>query len=164
VDDMTLREMTVDDLDRVVEVQREAAVVALAHIFPQDRHPFPTERVRARWAAEIADPAIDCFVVVAPDGGVGGFAATHDEEFMHFGTALAAWGSGLAGQAHDAVLAHMRDRGRSRAWLRVLEENHRARRFYERRGWTPLAERSASPHAPYPALVHYERDLGGDHS
>jgi putative acetyltransferase len=159
---MTLREMTLDDLDRVVEVQREAAVVAFAHIFPQDRHPFPTARVRARWATEIADPAFDCFVVIGPDGGIGGFAATHAEEFMHFGTALVAWGTGLAGRAHDAVLAHMHDAGRSRAWLRVLEENRRARRFYERRGWTPLEERSASPYPPFPVLLHYERDLRGD--
>ena len=51
-----LRPLARDDVRRLVEVQREAAVVGLGHIFPQDTHPFPTERVRERWLAEIDDP------------------------------------------------------------------------------------------------------------
>jgi len=47
---------------------------------------------------------------------------------------VSTWGSGLAGQAHDEVLYFVRERGHLRAWLRVLEANGRARRFYQNRG------------------------------
>lgn len=147
-----------DDLDVLMEVQREGAVAGLAHIFPQDEHPFPTDQVRARWVGELDDPAVDCFVVVL-DGGLVGFAATRDDELLHFGTALRTWGSGLADAAHDEVLDHLRGRGHRRGWLRVFDENGRAVRFYLRHGWVPtdVTERTGFP--PHPVLRRYERDL-----
>ena len=154
-----LRPLTGDDLGVLLEVQREGAVAGLGHIFPQDAYPFPTEQVRRRWEAELVDPAVDCFAVLL-DGEVAGFAATRGDELLHLGTALATWGSGLAGLAHDELLAHLRAGGHRRAWLRVFEANVRAVRFYERRGWraTDVASRTAFP--PHPVLRHYERTLG----
>jgi ribosomal protein S18 acetylase RimI-like enzyme len=35
----------------------------------------------------------------------------------------------------SAAVDQMRDRGYERGQLRVVVDNHRARRFYERRGW-----------------------------
>lgn len=61
----------------------------------------------------------------------------------------------------DAVLERMRSAGVTRAWLRVFTGNERARRFYERLGWTPNGERSRSTFAPCPELLQYERELGG---
>ena len=101
-----LRPLVVDDLDELVDVQREGGEVGLGHIFLQDTHPFPTARVRARWEAELADPGVDCFAVVR-DGMLSGFAATRGDELLHLGTAVSTWGSGLAGLAHDEVLAHL---------------------------------------------------------
>ena len=43
------------------------------------------------------------------------------------------WGSGVAVALHDAALAAMPDCAELQLWM--LEENHRARRFYEQRGW-----------------------------
>jgi putative acetyltransferase len=153
-----IRPLTHDDLDALLEVQREGAVAGLGHIFPQAEHPFPTAQVRARWAAEIDDPGTDCFAVVL-DGVLAGFAATHDDELLHFGTALHTWGSGLAHRAHDEVLDHLRGRGHRRAWLRVFDENRRAVRFYVRHGWraTDVTSRTAFP--PHPLLRRYELDL-----
>ena len=153
-----LRPLAVGDLDALVELEREAAVVAFAHIFPQETHPFPVDAVRQRWAGELADPGVRCFAVV-DDGVLGGFAATRGDELLHFGTALSRWGSGLAGRAHDELLDVFRADGHERAWLRVMAENHRAIRFYERRGWVPDGETSHSPFAPYPVLLHHVRDL-----
>jgi RimJ/RimL family protein N-acetyltransferase len=154
-----LRPLTESDVDALVEVQREGAVAGLANIFPQDIHPFPLATIRARWCAELADPGVDCFVIVDA-GRVSGFAATRASEFLHFGTAVRTWGTGLAGRAHDEVLAHLGDQGHRDAWLRVFEENRRAVRFYVRRGWTPTDVTSRTEFPPYPTLRRYERLVG----
>jgi RimJ/RimL family protein N-acetyltransferase len=86
---------------------------------------------------------------------VAGFAATRGNELLHFGTAVDLWGSGLASQAHDEVLDHLRAGGCTEGRLRVFEQNLRARRFYGRRGWVQTGERSRSGFAPYPSLLGY---------
>ncbi len=153
-----LRPLTVEDLDRLVIVQREGAVAGLGHIFPQETHPFPVATVRSRWEEEIADPKIDCFAIVA-DGVLAGFAATRADELLHFGTALDTWGTGLASQAHAEVLDQLIMKGCARAWLRVFDENRRAVRFYEKHGWqwTEITSRTSLP--PYPLLRRYELTL-----
>ena len=151
--------MQPDDLDALLVVQREGAQVGLGSVFPQAEFPFPTADIRRRWEEELVDPAIDCFVVLGPSGVLAGFAAVRGDEFLHFGTSRATWGSGLAGRAHDDVRTHWIARGYRRAWLRVFEENVRARRFYERRGWAPTGEASRSSFAPYPVLLTYDVDL-----
>ena len=147
------------DLSALVEVQRAGAVLALGEIFPQDTYPFPTEEIRARWGAEIADPQIDAFVIVDSEGAVVGFAATRGEELLHFGTAAETWGTGLAAR----VLAEIVDRlvlaGVTVARLRVFEGNGRACRFYEKQGWAATLRRSRTLFPPYPVLVEYERRL-----
>jgi diamine N-acetyltransferase len=154
-----LRPMTSADLDFLLPIQREAAQVAFATVFPQDEFPFPTEAIRHRWEQELADPDTACFVVVDTDRSVAGFAAVQGSQFLHFGTALGSWGSGLAVAAHAEVLDHWKAKGYQRGWLRVLEQNLRARRFYERRGWQPTGDRERSGFAPFPVLLRYERNL-----
>jgi len=154
-----LRPMTPADLDALLVVQREGAQTGLRNIFPQNQFPFPVDVVRHGWEQEMADPGIDCFVVLDACHPVAGFAATRDNEFLHFGTALDTWGTGLAGRAHDEVLSHWIAHGHRHAWLRVFDLNVRARRFYERRGWEPTDERSRSDFPPYPVLLRYQVDL-----
>lgn len=147
------------DVASVVEVQEQGSVRALATVFPQDRYPFPREEVAARWRTEVADPLIDCFVVLL-HGNIAGFAATRGDELLHFGVAVEHWGTGLAARAHDAVLQQLRAQGFRHSWLRVFTGNARARRFYEKQGWTPTTDRSVSSFAPHPELIRYERTLG----
>ncbi len=153
--------MTPADLDALMIVQRTGAEVALGHIFPQEQFPFPVAVVRRRWEEEIASPDVDCFVVLDERAAVAGFAAVRGDEFLHFGTAPQSWGSGLAGRAHDEVLALWVARGFRRARLRVFEANVRGRRFYERRGWRPTGGRSVTTFPPHPVLIAYERELLG---
>jgi len=150
-----LRAMTAADVPAVVEVQEPGAVLGLAAVFPQGQHPFPREAIAERWLREIDLPGTDCFVVLR-DGDVAGFAATRDDEFLHFGIAVEHWGTGLATLAHDAVLDHLRQRDIARARLRVFTGNTRGRRFYEKRGWRPTGERSHSSFAPCPELLGYD--------
>jgi len=150
--------MAPDDLDELLIVQRDGAVAGLGNIFPQDRYPFPTHAVRQRWEQELEDPAIDCYVIQQAEA-IAGFVAIQGNQFLHFGTAIDTWGSGLAGRTHDATIQLWLERGHEHAWLRVFEDNQRARRFYERRGWRPTGERSRSTFAPQPVLLSYQRSL-----
>ena len=154
-----LRRMVAADIPAVLDVQERGSVQALSSVFPQDRYPFPRDDVAARWRQEVADPRIDCFVVLHHDG-VAGFAATRGDEFLHFGIAVESWGSGLAVIAHDAVLEHLRAQGLQHIWLRVFRGNGRARRFYEKHRWVATNDRSVSTFVPHPELMHYERNLG----
>lgn len=146
-----LRRLDLDDLDALVAVEREGAVTGLGHLFPQEDHPFPTAAVRARWRAAITSDETQCFAI-DEGSGLAGYAAVRDAELVHFGTAVSTWGTGLADRAHEEVVAELRSAGHDRAWLRCLEGNHRAIRFYTRHGWTPTGETSLSPFAPWPTL------------
>jgi RimJ/RimL family protein N-acetyltransferase len=154
--ELVLRQMNVADVPSVLDVQEPGAVLGLAEVFPQDRFPFPREVIAQRWVAEIATPGIECLVAICP-GGIAGFAATRDDEFLHFGLAVEHWGTGLAQCAHDAVLDRMRTRGIERAWLRVFTGNRRGRRFYEKLGWVQSGDPSHSTFPPYAELLRYER-------
>ena len=57
------------------------------------------------------------------------------------------------------VLDHLRGRGHRTAWLWAFEDNHRATRFYARRGWRTTDERVRTTFAPHPILRRYEREL-----
>jgi RimJ/RimL family protein N-acetyltransferase len=155
---MLLRFADLQDLDALVDLQRVGAVRALGHIFPQEEYPFPRDRIYIRWAAEIADPSIDVYVVEHA-GQVSGFAATRGNELLHFGTAVQTWGTGLAVAVHDEILVRLAAAGHGRARLRVFEENHRAVGFYMKLGWRRTAARSRTSFPPHPVLVEYERDL-----
>lgn len=150
-----LRRLELGDLDALLAVQREGAVAALSHIFPQAEYPFPTAELRARWERELADESVDAFAIVLR-GELAGFAATKGNEFLHFGTALPTWGIGLAGIAHDEVIEHFRRQGHPTAFLWVFEANRRAVRFYTARDWRATQERMRTTFAPHPVLRRYE--------
>jgi GNAT superfamily N-acetyltransferase len=151
---MLLRAAVVPDVPALVEMQEIAAVAGLSHIFPQDEYPFPRDAIAADWVAEIANPEIDVFVV-ARRGRIEGFAALRRDELLHFGTALDTWGSGLAGEMHAELVSRWAAAGHESAWLRVFDENRRARRFYEKMGWRPTSGVSYGEYPPFPPLTHY---------
>jgi RimJ/RimL family protein N-acetyltransferase len=161
------REATAQDISALVDVQQDGAVRGLSHIFPQERFPFPRAAIVQRWFDEIADPATAAYVSTDDAGAVTGFAATRGSELLHFGTSPSTWGSGLAGELHDAVLRTLAKTAPSdvtRIRLRVFEANTRARRFYERRGWVTTGLRSRTSFPPHPELVEYARVLTADSS
>jgi RimJ/RimL family protein N-acetyltransferase len=156
---MYLRLATRADVDQVVAIQEEGAIRALSHIFPQDLYPFPRDTLRARWCEEVADPGIHAYVVLGDDNVVVGFAATRGDELLHFGTAVKMWGTGLAAEAHDAVIGTLKAQGAEVLRLRVFEDNCRARRFYEKLGWRETATRSHTNFSPHPVMIEYRRGV-----
>ena len=149
-----LRQMHVDDVPAVMAVQEPASIAGLSAVFPQDAHPFPREVLADRWRVEIADPVVDCFVILR-DHEVSGFAALRGDEVMHFGIAVDEWGSGLARTAHDELIDRLRSAGVERPWLRVYAANPRGRAFWEKLGWTDTGERSRGPMPPHAELMTY---------
>ena len=157
--DVRIRKAGPADADSLFGVQRASALAGFAHIFPADKYPFPDDAERARWATLLESP--DVSVLVAERAGqMGGLAVVNDEELVRFFLAPEWWGSGVADVLHDAALEIVRERGASTCRLWVLEENHRARRFYERSGWNLDGRRKLSLFPPFPPAVGYSRRLG----
>ena len=92
-------------------------------------------------------------------GALTGFAGTRSDEFLRFGTAFRLWGSSPATSFHDFVVEELRrtnaDTDHAFYWLRVFEENRRARRFYEKLGWVTTDVRTRSTFEPHPILLEY---------
>ncbi len=53
----------------------------------------------------LADVETQVFVSTDEQGRITGFAALRVDELLHFGTAVDLWGTGLARELHDALLA-----------------------------------------------------------
>jgi GNAT superfamily N-acetyltransferase len=92
----------------------------------------------------------DVFVAGPPDAPAG-FYVLKGDELCHLFVVPAARGSGLAATMVADAEARLAARGVATAWLVCMIGNHRAARFYERRGWRLTgtvnypAETSAGP-------------------
>jgi RimJ/RimL family protein N-acetyltransferase len=152
------RAATLDDLSALRDLEREANLVGLRHVFPPDRFPFPDDDVLARWALVLEEPGVDVLVRDAEDGGLDLFAAYDDRSLRHLAVHPDQWGTGLATTAIETVLRAMDERGTTIAELWCLEENHRARRLYEYLGWRPVEDdRRPAPWPPHPTEMRYTR-------
>ena len=70
------------------------------------------------------------------------------------------WGSGIAVELHGAAVAEMRRRGVRTARLFTPADQARARRFYEREGWTLRVERYFDPQIDFD-IVEYALQPSG---
>jgi GNAT superfamily N-acetyltransferase len=129
------------------DLERAANLVALAHVFPPQDHPYPDRVVLDRWREVLADPAVTT-VVGEDDEGLTAFAAFDASTLLHLAVRPDQWGTGLAAAVLEVVPSR-------RLWC--LAENHRARRFYERLGWRPTGTEKAETFPPFPVLLEYER-------
>ena len=93
-------------------------------------------RTPASFQTRAAERVADTTVAVAPADVIAGFVMVDDDEVEQVFVASDHRGSGVAGlllaEAERLVAAN----GHHRAWLAVVDGNMRARRFYERCGWT----------------------------
>lgn len=141
------------DAGPLADLERDANLVALAHVFPLDAHPFPYDGVLARWRGVLAD---DTVVVDVVDGaGVLDAFVAHDASVLrHLAVRPTRWGRGLAGEAVVRATAA----GAHRLWC--LADNHRARGLYDHLGWRPTGLARTAEWAPYPIEVEYVRCRG----
>jgi GNAT superfamily N-acetyltransferase len=147
-----------DEADRLLAIQREAAVDAFAHVYPPERYPFPDDAIRDVWAEALADPEVEVYVAEVEGESVG--AVSVGRGFLSTLYVLpSAQGTGVGSALHDLALARLRAMGFGEARLWTLQENDSGRRFYERRGWKLTDETRVVPYPPNPVDVQYAISL-----
>ena len=156
---MTIRAARPDEAETLLAIQRDACVVAFAHIFPPDAYPFPDDEVRGNWRDLLANPQ-GSEVYVAEADGVPVAAVSLGAGFLSTLYVVPAHqGTGVGTALHDLALDRLRAHGNDSARLWTLEENWDARRYYEKRGWTLTDERRVVPFPPGPIDVQYAKGL-----
>jgi GNAT superfamily N-acetyltransferase len=117
------------DLDDVAEFHRRTVVVAYAGLFP-DEAPVPTVgELEADWQRALGS------AWVAREEQIVGTVAVRDDEVRRLLVDVTRWGAGIGTALLETAITAIRAAGFPRARLWVLEDNERARRFYEMRGW-----------------------------
>ncbi len=144
-------------------VIEDAPVVAeIWHSGWQEAHRgrVPDELVIARTRESFDERAVDHVPdtsVAELNGRVVGFIMINNDEVEQVYVGAAGRGSGVA----DALLIEAERRvaagGHDQAWLAVVAENARARRFYQRNGWVdegPYDHQAPGPNGPITVPVH----------
>jgi GNAT superfamily N-acetyltransferase len=119
--------------------------------------------VRENWQTALADPEVEIYLAEVFEAGFDGEPiASVGIGHGFLGTLYVLpqhQGSGVGSLLHDHALERLRTLGFAEAKLWTLEENHGARRFYERRGWSLNGETREVPFPPNPLDVGYSRPL-----
>jgi GNAT superfamily N-acetyltransferase len=155
---LEIREARADEGPALAAVQELASLAALAHIFPPEQCPYPREAVQARWAAAVAEPGMRTLIALSGEKAVGA-ACVADGWLQGLYVVPERWGTGLAVELHDRALDEVRSLGSGSCKLWVLEDNARARRFYERRGWRENGESRVVEFPPNPLDIGYSLDF-----
>jgi ribosomal protein S18 acetylase RimI-like enzyme len=132
-----IRPGTAADAEAVAQIQVRTWQAAYAHALPQDRLMALSIDERAEWFRRWP-PSL----VAEVDGAVVGYIAvgrTHDEsgdgELYAIYVLPDSWGTGVGRALMTAGEERLRALGHEDAHLWVLDDNPRARRFYEAAGW-----------------------------
>jgi ribosomal protein S18 acetylase RimI-like enzyme len=134
------------DAALIADVFARSFCETFGHLYkPEDLAAFLDKVNEASFAAELSDPAFDIRIAEA-DGAAGGFAklgkaslpveTPPDTLELWQIYVLKQWqGSGLGPALFEWAAARARDRGARHLQLTVYVDNHRAKAFYERRGF-----------------------------
>jgi GNAT superfamily N-acetyltransferase len=171
LDGLVFRTATPADAPRLAEVLVEGFETYRAFAPEDFRVPLAAE-VAESMAERLERPTVWC-LLAAEGTRVAGYVSllpatdgrkpVDDPALAHFWMLFVRapwWGTGLARELHHAALAAATERGYTAMRLFTPAGQARARRFYEREGWTLAA-------GPYPdedlgiAVVEYRRPLGG---
>lgn len=116
------------------------------------------ESFRKRAAQRVGDTT-----VVVVDGEIAGFVMVVGDELEQIYVSETHRGAGVADVLLSEAERQIREAGHSTAWLAVIAGNSRARRFYERSGWSDeglFDYSAASDHGPIVVPSHrYVKDL-----
>lgn len=156
---MTVRPAHAADAERFVrahEAAWDAAIAPLVGTTLGQVAPLEARVERAR--VTLSDPPENASAwVYEREGAIVGEAVAVGDELRDLYVVPAAWGTSVARDLMLAALDWIASRGSDEAVLWVGEGNLRARRFYEREGWTADGETRAS--ALGPLELRYRRAL-----
>jgi len=165
-----VRPARVEDAAAIADVHVRTWQGAYAHVFGAEQLAQLDVGARAAsWRHWLEEPLPHWAVFVAEeqDGPVAAFAwvgesreAAGEGELYAIYALPEAWGSGAGPALMDAALAALCGLGFREAVLWVLEDNPRARRFYEREGWHADGGRREGEHLGVTAAeVRYRIEL-----
>jgi GNAT superfamily N-acetyltransferase len=140
------RAATPSDADALTDLERDANLMALAHVFPDT--PYPADDVRARWERVLLDPDVRVDVC-GPPTRLDAYVCWDQSLLRHLAVRPERWGTGLARRAIERAV------GVRRLWC--LVENDRARGLYEHLGWQPTGREQSAEWPPYPREMEYAR-------
>jgi ribosomal protein S18 acetylase RimI-like enzyme len=134
-----IRPGTPEDAEAVARVHIETWQAAYAHVFPrEDLESLSGERAARRAELHRRSPPI----VAEENGQIVGFVSVGpgndpgtDGELYAIYVHPDHWGAGFGRELISAGEDRLRELGHTHAILWVLEDNPRARRFYELAGW-----------------------------
>ena len=135
------------DAEALADLERDANLVALAHVFPPAEHPFPRDAVLARWRHVLGEDVV--VEVVDGPARLDAYVAHDGRTLRHLAVHPDAWGRGLGAEAVERAAAA----GADRLWC--LAANHRARRLYDRLGWRPTGVEREAEWPPHPVELEY---------
>jgi GNAT superfamily N-acetyltransferase len=154
----TIRPARTDEAETLLAVQRDACVVAFAHIFPPERYAFPDHEVLQNWRDALVDSVTE--VYIAEDDGLPVGSVSLGNGFLSTLYVVPSHqGNGIGTALHDLALERLRAQGNDVAKLWTLEENRNGRRYYEKRGWTLTDATRVVPFPPEPIDVQYAKTL-----
>jgi RimJ/RimL family protein N-acetyltransferase len=161
--DLTVRDAELEDAEafvRAYELSWDAMAAPLVGKRLEDFVSFE-DRLES-FRAALAQRSDDARILVAErDEAIVGVATCVRDgatsELRSIYVIPEAWGTGVAQRLMESALDAMRERGATEATLWVVAANPRARRFYEREGWTLEGETRASQLGP--REVRYRRTL-----
>ena len=170
---MRFREATADDAQACAEVHVASWKAGYEGILPAEYLDQLSVSDRLLWWRDTLKlPSIDrplrVMVIQDEASRVCGLGATKrleaedKAELTQMYLAPSAWGTGAADILMDALLNELARDGVEWVSLRVARDNGRARRFYERRGWT-LTEGSEAMEEIWGVSVltlEYREDIG----
>ncbi len=146
-----IREARVGDESEISRVHVAAWRAAYRGMMPDDFLDALDERVRAkRWRERLeTNPSGRRIVVATANESIVGFAGVgpaRDEagtrgELYMINLAPTAWGRGIGSALLETCVESLSRFGHREAILWVLRQNARARRFYQREGWTHEGDR-----------------------
>lgn len=144
---MQIRQAGLDDASAVAGVYVRSWQVAFAGLVPQRYlDAMDASRDEPGWKSRIAETRWPSsgVLVTESETGIVGFASFGPSEeapgIAEIGTLYTlpeVWGTGIGKQLMLATLATLKQADYPQAALWVLEDNERARRFYEAAGWRP---------------------------
>ncbi|GAB2486465.1 hypothetical protein GCM10027063_30350 [Promicromonospora xylanilytica] len=156
-----LRQAVPEDAPDIADVWHAAWVDGLSGLVPPElKAARPRDSFGPRAAALV--PGTTVADAGAADGGVVGFVTVHGDEIEKVFVSATHRGSGIAAHLLCAGEGRVAAAGHAEAWLAVVTDNGRARRFYERQGWSDAgpfdyqAETAAGP-VPLPTRRYVKR-------
>lgn len=145
-----LRQATRSDARRVRDLFCRSFTATFGHLYPpHELAEWLEDCSEARFADECSSAGFACFLGEAADGRLLGYVTLGHQQLdispggrwwvlRQLYLEEAAKGTGLAQALFDAALTESRRRGVAELYLTVWVGNHRARRFYERRGFVEV--------------------------